>query len=400
LLPQALQPMAIHQRKQIFPKEILEYTAQVQYFRQASVGTIIYSLLWAAIALMLTVMPFLKVDIYSSSTGIIKPDKERISLTIIHSGLVVYTNMAENQYVNQGDTILVVDNNGIDEQEELCRKQLVETESFMEDLTRLLAYTPNKTMSLLTNKYRRSYNLFKQELFEYEVRRDQMQQDFKRKSTLYARKVISRSEYEQASLELNILETQIQKIKKFQLNTWQSELAQLQDHYLELSQKERQLRKTKNQYVITAPVHGSLRNVQPLNKGVLVSSGAIAAEISPNAKLLAECYITPRDIGLISKELPIKFQVDAYNHHQWGLLNGSIKEIAKDVELINDQPLFKVRCRIDHNELTLKNGTIGHLKKGMTVIAHFRIAQRTLWELLYDKTEDWLDPKQQLLTHY
>ena len=386
--------------KQIFPKEILEYTAQVQYFRQTSGGTIIYSILWAAIALMITVMPFLKVDIYSSSTGIIKPDKERISLIIIHSGLVVYTNMAENQYVNQGDTLLVLENNGIDEQEELCRKQLAETESFMEDLSRLLAYTPNKAMSLLTNKYRRSYNLFKQELFGYQVRRDQMQQDFKRKSTLYARKVISRSEYEQASLELNMLETQIQKIKKFQLNTWQSELAQLQDHYLELSQKERQLRKTKNQYVITAPVPGSLLNVQPLNKGVLVSSGVIAAEISPNAQLLAECYITPRDIGLIREDLPIKFQVDAYNHHQWGLLTGSIKEIGKDIELINDQRLFKVRCRIDHNQLTLKNGAIGHLKMGMTVIAHFRIAQRTLWELLYDKTEDWLDPKQQLLTHY
>jgi HlyD family secretion protein len=386
--------------KQIFPKEILEYTAQVQHFRQASTGTIIYLILLAAIILMIIAMPFLKVDIYRSSTGIIKPDKERISLIIIHPGRVVYANMANNQYVNQGDTLLVIDNNGIDEQEELCRKQLAETGSFMKDLSRLLAYTPNKTMSLLTNKYRRSYNLFEQELFGYQVRRDQMKQDFKRKSTLYTRKVISRSEYEQASLELNMLETQIQKIKKLQLNTWQSEFAQLQDHYLELSQKERQLRKTKNQYVITAPIDGSLLNVRPLNMGILVSSGAIAAEISPNSQLLAECHMSSRDIGLIREDLPIKFQIDAYNHHQWGLLNGSIKEIGKDVELINDQPLFKVRCRIDHNQLTLKNGSVGHLKKGMTVIAHFRIAQRTLWELLYDKTEDWLDPKQQLLTHY
>ena len=41
-----------------------------------------------------------------------------------------------------------------------------------------------------------------------------------------------------------------------------------------------------------------------------------------------------------------------------------------------------------------KRGMTGNLKKGMTVSAHFMIARRSLFDLLYQKMDDWINPSQ------
>ena len=53
----------------------------------------------------------------------------------------------------------------------------------------------------------------------------------------------------------------------------------------------------------------------------------------------------------------------------------------------------KVICALDSETLSLKNGYIGHIRKGMTVNANFIITQRTVFQLLYDKIDNWLNPK-------
>jgi HlyD family secretion protein len=42
--------------------------------------------------------------------------------------------------------------------------------------------------------------------------------------------------------------------------------------------------------------------------------------------------------------------------------------------------------------LKLKNGYKREIGKGMTLNARFEITERTLYELLYDKMDDWLNP--------
>jgi len=41
-----------------------------------------------------------------------------------------------------------------------------------------------------------------------------------------------------------------------------------------------------------------------------------------------------------------------------------------------------------------KNGVKGLLKKGMSVSAHFIITRRSLFDLLYQKMDDWVNPTQ------
>ena len=59
--------------------------------------------------------------------------------------------------------------------------------------------------------------------------------------------------------------------------------------------------------------------------------------------------------------------------------------------LINTD-LNKVICSLNQKQLQLKNGFEGKLKKGMTLNVRFFIANRTAYDLLYDKIDDWFNP--------
>src|SRR5690606_36355541 len=104
-----------------------------------------------------------------------------------------------------------------------------------------------------------------------------------------------------------------------------------------------------------------------MQKGTYVFANQKVAEISPDTTLLAFCYINPSDIGLIKKEQEVRFQIDAFNYNQWGLLTGRVIDISDDIVMLNDkQPVFKVRCALNNDHLTLKNGYKGYVKKGMS----------------------------------
>ena len=49
---------------------------------------------------------------------------------------------------------------------------------------------------------------------------------------------------------------------------------------------------------------------------------------------------------------------------------------------------------MERDYLQLKSGRVGKLKKGMTVSAHFMVTRRSLFDLLYQKIDDWANPKQ------
>lgn len=174
---------------------------------------------------------------------------------------------------------------------------------------------------------------------------------------------------------------------------WQAERTNLQLQNQELASNIKQIQDDKKQYVILSPATGVLTQVAGFQKGNFIAPSQTLAYISANDSLLAECYISPADIGYIRRNQKVNFQFDAYNYREWGMLNGSILQILHDVVIIDDQPRFRVRCKLNKNSLELKNGYKGQIQKGLTFTARFYLTRRTLWELLFDKLDSWLNPK-------
>ena len=144
---------------------------------------------------------------------------------------------------------------------------------------------------------------------------------------------------------------------------------------------------------MTAPLSGTITAYTGVKQGNFIVPNQQVGRISPDNELLVECYITPANIGLIHEEMNVTFQFHSFNYNQWGTGTGKVIELSNNVVSIDNQPYFKVRCSLDQSFLKLKNGYKGYLKKGMTLTGRFKITRRSLFQLLYDKTDNWLNPK-------
>src|SRR5690606_9838589 len=380
--------------KQIFPKEILETTVEVHQFKHDTKSKVIYNVILTAIIVVLTLLPFIKVDIYTSARGIIKPDKERLSVSSLNSGKIVSINLKNNKQVQKGDTLLVLDNTIINEKLKLTFNQMSDISLFIKDLTYLIENKIVNLKNIQSPKYQKEYLLYKQNLHDLQTRFQKVKQDYERNTLLYKKEVIAKVEFENTKLDYDLAVGNMNQLQQQQRNTWQANLTEYQNALLEFKSNSLQLQDNKSQFVVTAPINGVLINTMSLENGSFLNSGQTFVEISPDTNLLVECFINPQDIGLLKLSNQANFQIDAYNYNQWGLATGEIIDIGKDIEFIENASVFKIRCRINEKQLKLKNGFAGELKKGMTLNAQFKLAERTLFDLLYDKVDDWVNPSQ------
>jgi len=76
------------------------------------------------------------------------------------------------------------------------------------------------------------------------------------------------------------------------------------------------------------------------------------------------------------------------------LLEGKVIDIDRNITIQGEQAFFKVRCVLDSTTLQLKSGHKTNVSKGMTLTARYIITRRSLFDLLFDKIDDWLNPKQ------
>ena len=176
------------------------------------------------------------------------------------------------------------------------------------------------------------------------------------------------------------------------MSIWKSDLSRYRSSLEDTKSQIEQLQKEQEYYVVKAPVTGTIEQFTGIYEGTNIQAGQTITGISPETDLIAEVYVTPKDIGYLSKGSKLNIQVDAFNYNDWGIIKGEITEISDDYVLVENQPIFKIRCKMEKDHLSLRNGLNGYLKKGMTIRARFILAERTLYQLLFDNVNDWLNP--------
>ncbi|MDN3549602.1 HlyD family secretion protein [Mucilaginibacter aquaedulcis] len=341
-------------------------------------------------------LPFIKTSISIKGSGFIQSSIEKTELTIPVSGRLVGLKLADNQKIKAGDTILVIDASVQKQQGDLAEKRKKQIGEFLGDIDQLLAGVNSRslrTSGLQTGQYNASWQQFAQELQNAGIARQQAANTFKRYDELYKNKVLTESEYEKYKFEYEQAKSAYLMILAKYKTQWQTEANSFRNELRQLSGQEAELNEQKRQYTLRAPISGSVQNIAGIQNGAYVFANQKIGEISPDSNLTAFCYIRPADIGLIKRGQEVRFQVDAFNYNQWGLVTGKVIDISDDIIVVNqNQPVFKVKCSLDKNYLTLKNGYKGYLKKGMNFTARFKVTSRSLYQLLYDKVDDWVNP--------
>jgi len=359
---------------------------------------IIYAVILSAIIITLSLLPLISIQISINSKGVIQPSLERTVLFASVSGRIVELRIKDNQSISAGDTVLVVDSSLPEQQSKILSRRAV----LLKELLKDAVWMANQVKHLdkfdnepvfLTEQYRASWLQFRQEFEERLLNKDQTERIFRRYNTLYEKGAITLSESEKLRFEYD----RAIYDQALLINRWRSqvemEAAGYRRELSELLSSEAEIEEQNKLFTLMAPVNGSVQNLSGIQAGSYVFANQKIAEISPDAQLIAICYVKPADIGLIRKGQSVNFQIDAFNYNQWGLISGKVIDISDDI-IFSDQgvSVFKVRCVLNSNHLKLKNEYKGYLRKGMSFTARFMVAERTLFDLLYDKLDDWLNP--------
>ena len=377
-------------KNKIFPPEIIEHTVENYFAKQNTKSKLIYLSVIAAICLFFALLPVIKVDISTQSRGIIRSSFENNQLFSAVYAEVIQSELAENKFVNKGDTLLILKTDKIDEQIKINQLKIEENASYIKDLSSLVA---NKKPIIKTNAYLSQYLTFKQKYKGQELIVTHLKKEFELDKQFYDKKMIARVEFEKKQNDLDLAQSNLELIKEQKQSEWQAELVKFQLQNNELYSSVKQLEKEKEQYIITAPISGNITQYSGIKSGNYTMPNQNIGQISPVENLIIECYVQPKDIGLIHKDMTARFQLDAFNYNHWGSAEGKVVEISEDIATLNEMPVFKVRCELLTEHLQLKNGYKGKLKKGMTLTGRFKLIRRSLFDLLYDKTDDWLNPK-------
>lgn len=373
----------------IFPADILNNTVEHHIAKHSKKSNLIFWIIFLSLFGAFISLPFIHVDVYTTSRGMIVSEEKPVSLYFPAGGKITLFNIDENKSVKKGDTLLIINQKILNQRNELLNLQLDDTKDFISDLKALLKY---QFSAIKTNQFKKEYLQYQQQLFNANTLINNAEVAFKRSEKLYNKNVIARSEYDNSLLELNKLKNNKTNIIKQNQLSWQKQLTDYEQSLDNITSNIDQLKEEKDTYVLTAPIDGELINVQGFNKGSIVNAGINIAEISPAKGLIIESYITPSDIGYIKEGISAKYQVDSYNSNQWGFATGKITEVGKDLVNVGNSSIFKVRSSLNEKTLNLSNGAEGTLKKGMTVTSRFFLTRRSLFQLLFDKIEDWFNP--------
>jgi membrane fusion protein, peptide pheromone/bacteriocin exporter len=295
----------------------------------------------------------------------------------------------EGSRLQKGDTLLVLNAASVDASLSNQRSLLANLTDQMMDLEMLCAH---KKTRFRTDKRRQEYELHERQKDELRLSIATAEGKLKRNEPLFKLGVIPPDEFENYQHEKQRFENELKTMQENRLSLWKSDLNELLRQRKETQTNLRRLEQERTQYAVIAPVGGTLEQSSGLYPGGHVFSGQTIGVISPDSTLVVECYLQPKDIGFLHVSMKVSVLVEAFDYNQWGKLSGLVSDISSDFILLNETPLYKVKCCIDKPFLNLRNGKKGYLKKGMSVQTRFLVNRRSLFHLMYEKMDDWANP--------
>jgi HlyD family secretion protein len=363
-------------------------------------GFIIYWMVTGIFLTGLISLFFIHTDISVRAAGIVRPIKERTDIKSPVSGIIDSIYFKEGDSIVENSLILTLRDPALIEKRRLNEAEISQCKDFIHDLD-LLSSSVNitiKLVSLLNSPlYKQQALRFFSRAAEQQVVLSKARHETNLNEALARDKVISPKEFYDIRIEEEKTVSANKTFRREQLADWQADLMKYKSELKQCIMRQEELRQIYESDRIRCPVSGCLREMNGHYPGNSIQAGELICSISPGGQLTGECYILSKDIGMISMGQPVRLQIDAFNYNYFGVVTGSIYSIDNDFILLDKAPVFKVRCRLNERILKLPNGYAGEIKKGMSFQARFITSNRTLWQLLYDGLDDWLNPAHQTI---
>ncbi|HEX4849178.1 MAG TPA: HlyD family efflux transporter periplasmic adaptor subunit, partial [Puia sp.] len=205
-------------------------------------------------------------------------------------------------------------------------------------------------------------------------------------------KVISPKEFFDIKTEAEKTSAAYQSLISEQRSEWQSDLLKYKQELSNYQAETKELDSESFLYAVRAPVSGSIQGINARYSGSAILTNEPICIISPECRLMAECYVSPKDVAFLRNNEPARFQIHAFDFNYFGSFTGKITSVDNDYSLIDNKPVFRVRCSFDEEQNLIRKSNFIKLKKGLTLHGRFLINRRPVWKLIFEKMNDWINP--------
>ena len=100
-------------------------------------------------------------------------------------------------------------------------------------------------------------------------------------------------------MDYTLAQNAVSTLIGYQKRQWQADLNSFMNELRDIETQMDQISIQDAESIITAPVSGTILQVQSLFEGMFIPAGQQLAEISPDGDLIAECYVAPEDISYL-----------------------------------------------------------------------------------------------------
>jgi len=134
---------------------------------------------------------------------------------------------------------------------------------------------------------------------------------------------------------------------------------------------------------ITAPASGVITTLEVRGAGAVIQSGQKIATLTPaGVRLLAEAQVPNKDIAFIERGMPVKLKFDAFPFQDYGILSGTIVEVAPDAQAGKESGSFYKVMIAPVETSFVAQGKTFPLRSGLTLTAEIVTERKTVLNLI------------------
>jgi len=148
--------------------------------------------------------------------------------------------------------------------------------------------------------------------------------------------------------------------------------------------------KNKKQTIVS-PVDGYVNTLMIHTVGGIVTPAQKLVSIVPvSSPLVVKATVMSKDIGFIKEGMPVLVKIDTFDFQKYGMINGTVKKIAKDS--VDDQklgPIYDVYIT-PLNKTLMVEGKETPISTGMSLTAEIKVNKRRIIEFfIYPMIKYW-----------
>ncbi|HEY9618327.1 MAG TPA: HlyD family efflux transporter periplasmic adaptor subunit [Microcoleaceae cyanobacterium] len=154
----------------------------------------------------------------------------------------------------------------------------------------------------------------------------------------------------------------------------------------EIDGKLSQAQQTLRYQVIASPADGTVFELKPSSPGYVVNNNDPMLKIVPTDTLVAEVYITNKDIGFVKEGMDVDVRIDSFPFSEYGDIKGKLSWIGSDAlppDQVHPFYRFPAKVKLDRQNLKVDQREIP-LQSGMSVSTNIKLRQRTVMSMFTD----------------